>query len=113
MAAKHKKKAAPKKKAAKKKVTKKKVTKKKVAKKKKKREPADDGAVERSVQTALKKGPKSNRELRRETGTEDKKLTRTLQRLRRRGVLRVVKGRWALTSVRICPKCGGKGWVKG
>jgi CRP-like cAMP-binding protein len=100
-------------KAPKKKVAKK-AAKKKVAKKPKaqKRAPVDDGAVERSVQTALRKGPKSNKQLREETGTEDKKLTRTLQRLRRRGVLRVVKGRWALTSVKICPKCGGKGWIK-
>jgi len=89
----------------------KKAAKKKVAKKK--RAPAgSDTVVEREVQSALKGGPKSNQELRSQLGTEDKKLTRTLQRLRRRGLLKVVKGRWALTTVEICPKCGGKGWVK-
>jgi len=94
-------------------------TKKKAAKKggkrivKKAKKKADPmGAIEEKVERVLKQGPKSNKELKEKVKVEDKALTRTLQRLRRRGKLKVIKGRWALSGVKVCPKCSGKGWVE-
>ena len=99
---------------AKKKATTKKTAKKKTAKKKTKA--VSDNVVEKAVEKQLKKGPQSHKELREQLGRTraDPALGRTLQRLRRQGKLKVVKGRWALTGgAKLCPKCKGKGWVSG
>jgi predicted HTH transcriptional regulator len=72
--------------------------------------------MEDKVQKALKKGPKTNKELREElklsTDNYDSKLDQTLQKLRKQGKLRVINGRWSLVSFDICPTCEGRGWVK-
>ncbi len=96
-------------------MAKKKATTKKAAKKATKS--TSDNVVEKAVQKQLKKkGPQSHKELREQLGRTrtDPALGRTLQRLRRQGKLKVVKGRWALIGgAKICPKCKGKGWVSG
>jgi len=102
-----KRKVAPKKKATTKAKKKAAAPKKKIAKKK----ATSQAPSEASIERALTKGPRSNKELRTELGVEDKTLTRTLQRLRRRGVLKVIKNRWVLSTVQICPTCEGRGWV--
>lgn len=79
----------------------------------KKEEKIEDPAESESrVEQALKEGPLENKQLLSKVGLEAKELTRVLQRLRRRGKLLVLKGRWALVSTRVCPKCQGKGWVR-
>ena len=71
--------------------------------------------TEQSVAAALKKGPKSNKEIRAllnlDTQKYDQKLDRELQRLRKAGKLKLFNGRWTLTTTAACPTCGGKGWV--
>jgi len=67
--------------------------------------------VEQSIQGALRLRPKGSKELRQELGMDNRELSRTLQRLRRRGALQVLDGRWALTSVQQCPECEGRGWI--
>lgn len=81
-------------------------------KKGKTKKDSSEEEVERSIQQALKDSPKSNKELRSATGADERVLTRSLQRLRRRGKLQVVKGRWTLATIKVCPKCEGRGWVK-
>ena len=94
-------------------------TKKKTAPKKsakKKANPANDAKVEKAVSKQLKKGPQTHKELRTQLGRgrNDPALGRTLQRLRRQGKLKVVKGRWVLSNgAKLCPKCQGRGWVSG
>lgn len=72
--------------------------------------------MEEKIQDALKKGPKTNRELRGDLGIKaksyDAKLDRTLQKMRKDGKIRADKGRWFVTSLQTCPHCGGKGWIK-
>lgn len=72
--------------------------------------------MEAQIQKALKKGPRTNRELRTDLGirgTYDAKLDRALQRMRKDGKIKADKGRWFTTSVQVCPSCDGKGWVIG
>jgi len=69
-------------------------------------------ASEATVTEALQGRPKGSNELREELGMDRGRLSRTLQRLRRRNALQVINGRWALTSVHQCPTCKGKGWVR-
>ena len=79
---------------------------------KKKAVPEDDGDLEKRTMSALKKGPKTSTELKTPLERKDyPALSRTLQRLRRQGKIVIVKGRWAVESVSVCPKCEGKGWV--
>lgn len=71
--------------------------------------------MEGAVTEMLKDGPKSNREMRTKLGLptqkENQTLDRTLQRLRKSGKLQLIDGRWALSTIKICPTCSGKGWV--
>jgi hypothetical protein len=71
--------------------------------------------TEQDVASALKKGPKSNKEIRAalslDTGKYDQRLDRELQRLRKTGKLKLLNGRWTLATTAECPTCGGKGWV--
>lgn len=72
--------------------------------------------MEEQIKDALKKGPKTNRELRGDLGIKaksyDAKLDRMLQKMRKDGKIKAVKGRWYDTTFVTCPGCGGKGWVK-
>jgi len=80
-------------------MAKKKATTKKAAKKATKS--TSDNVVEKAVQKQLKKkGPQSHKELREQLGRTrtDPALGRTLQRLRRQGKLKVVKG-WSSGSM--------------
>lgn len=68
--------------------------------------------IETKVKAALKKGPRSKKEIGKEAEVEDKVLTQILQKLRRRGEIQVRKDdTWALATVQICPNCKGRGWV--
>ena len=73
--------------------------------------------TEKSVATLLTKGPKSNKEIREglglSTASYDPRLDRELQRLRKDGKLKLLNGRWSLSTTGTCPTCGGKGWVAG
>lgn len=74
--------------------------------------------MEEKIQEALKKGPRTNRELRADLGIKggkggyDAKLDRTLQKMRKEGKIKVDKSRWIGLSVSICSTCDGKGWVR-
>ena len=72
--------------------------------------------MEEKIQEALKKGPRTNRELRSDLGLKgsgyDAKLDRALQKMRKEGKIKVDKNRWIGLSVSICSACGGKGWVR-
>lgn len=75
--------------------------------------------MEDKIKKALNGGPKSLRQLKQDLSNasvesqdiEDKVLNKILQKLRKKGEIKAVKGRWVLTSTKICPKCDGKGWV--
>ncbi len=71
--------------------------------------------MEKQVSTALKTGPRSNKELRSSFGMDLKnynpKLDRALQKMRKDGKIQLVAGRWALSSFKLCPTCEGKGWT--
>jgi hypothetical protein len=71
--------------------------------------------MEEQVRKVLKKGPKTNRELREDLGLDtksyDQKLDRTLQKLRKEGKLVILQGRWSLASIEACPTCHGRGWI--
>lgn len=71
--------------------------------------------MESKLTKILKNGPKTNKELRSEFtvpgAKTDPKLDRALQKLRRDGKIKVVQGRWALSTVKTCPTCKGHGWV--
>lgn len=89
-------------------------TKKKVAKKK---AGAGDAEIEKKALAALKKAPKSNQELHEALKIEKSvALGRTLQRLRRQGKIQALPkkhgGRWAVAGFKLCPKCGGRGFVE-
>jgi len=73
---------------------------------------AEREASEATVTEALQGRPKGSNELREELGMDKDRLSRTLQRLRRRDALQVINGRWALTTINPCPTCQGKGWVR-
>lgn len=72
--------------------------------------------MEDKIRTALKAGPKTNFQLRVELEVkvgEDRIFDRTLQRLRKRGEIKVIdRRRWVLASVQVCSACEGRGWVK-
>lgn len=71
--------------------------------------------MEDQIKRFLTEAPKTNRELRVALGLSprsyDAKLDRTLQQLRKKGVIRVHNGRWVTANVKTCPTCGGKGLV--
>lgn len=71
--------------------------------------------MEEHVTKILTNGPKTNKELRDELrlakAKGDPQLDRALQKLRKDGKILVLQGRWALSSVVLCPGCDGKGWV--
>jgi hypothetical protein len=71
--------------------------------------------LEVAVEGLLKKGPKSNKEMREALGlsTEsyDPQLDRALQRMRKEGKLKLLNGRWVVGHTTVCGTCGGKGWV--
>jgi hypothetical protein len=73
--------------------------------------------MEDNVTKILANGPKTNRELREElklVKTQgDPQLDRALQKLRKDGKILVVQGRWALSTVVMCPGCDGRGWIDG
>jgi hypothetical protein len=73
--------------------------------------------MEEKIKEALQAGPKTNMQLRVELevrGGEDRAFDRTLQRMRKKGEIKVMdRRRWVLANVKVCPHCGGKGWVKG
>lgn len=70
--------------------------------------------MEEKITEALKKGPRTNQELRGDLGikTYDAKLDRILQKMRKESKIKVVKGRWMGTTTEVCKACGGCGWVK-
>jgi hypothetical protein len=72
--------------------------------------------LESNIEVLLKKGPKSNKEMREALGlsTEhyDAHLDRALQKMRKDGKLKLLNGRWVVGHTQVCDKCGGKGWVK-
>jgi hypothetical protein len=72
----------------------------------------EDLKVEKEALSALKNGPKTNRELKDQLLSNDSVLGRTLQRLRRQGKIKVVNGRWTTAQAKICPKCQGRGFVE-
>ncbi len=71
--------------------------------------------MEENVTKILTNGPKTNKEIRDELklakAKGDPELDRTLQKLRKDGKILIVQGRWALSSVTVCPSCEGRGWV--
>lgn len=71
--------------------------------------------LETKVASLLKTGPKSNKEMRAELGLTpdryDSHLDRALQKLRKAGKLKLIGGRWVVSSVEVCDSCSGKGWV--
>jgi hypothetical protein len=71
--------------------------------------------MQAAVEEMLKAGPRSNKEMRTRLGLPDQKhnqtLDRALQRLRKEGKLQLIDGRWSLSTCKVCPSCGGKGWV--
>ena len=73
--------------------------------------------MEEKIIKALQEGPKTNMQLRHELEVragEDRTFDRTLQRMRKKGEIKVMdRRRWVLANVKVCPHCGGKGWVKG
>lgn len=72
--------------------------------------------MEDKIKKALREGPKTNMQLRVELEVgcgEDRVFDRTLQKLRKKGEIKVIdRRRWVLSSVKVCPTCEGKGWVK-
>lgn len=72
--------------------------------------------TEEKVEGLLKKGPKSNKEMREALGLStqhyDQRLDRALQKMRKEGKLKLLNGRWVTAHTQACPTCGGKGWVK-
>ena len=72
--------------------------------------------IETKVLSLLKGEPKTNMELREAMGLStkryDQRLDRALQKMRKGGKLKLLGGRWTLESVRVCPGCDGKGWVR-
>lgn len=80
---------------------------------KKTKKAAEDTELEKQTIKALKSGPKTISKLKAlvsETETNEA-LARTLQRLRRQGKIKLVKGQWAVETIEVCTQCGGKGWV--
>jgi hypothetical protein len=73
-------------------------------------------AMEDEIKKALQEGPKTNMQLRHELEVkagEDRVFDRTLQRLRKKGEIKVIdRRRWVLSNVKVCPSCAGKGWVR-
>jgi len=67
--------------------------------------------VTESVLKALKRGPKSRREIKEELGVEDSHLDKILRELVREGKIRASSRRWVLTSSKTCHTCGGSGWI--
>jgi hypothetical protein len=71
--------------------------------------------LEAEVEGLLKKGPKSNKEMRAALGLStqhyDAQLDRALQRMRKEGKLKLLNGRWVVSHTGVCGTCGGKGWV--
>jgi hypothetical protein len=47
-----------------------------------------------------------------ETATQEYKLDRCLQKLKKDGAIHLVGERWALLQVKVCPACEGRGWIK-
>lgn len=76
--------------------------------------PSEDANLEKAALKALKSGPKAISKLKALLPEEEtnKALARTLQRLRRQGKIKLVKGQWAVETIEVCPQCGGKGWVE-
>lgn len=71
--------------------------------------------MEEKIKEALKTKPLTNRELRSALGLKastDAKLDRTLQKMRKAGTIKAVRGRWEDASIKVCPNCDGKGWVQ-
>ena len=65
--------------------------------------------VAEEIKKALRSGPLALSTLKRQI--QDPDVEKTLRRLQREGKLRAGKGRWVLATLRVCPACGGKGWV--
>lgn len=63
----------------------------------------------------LEDGPLTNKELRIGLGLAktkaDPRLDRTLQGMRRAGLVEVVDRRWYGSTIRVCPECEGRGWT--
>jgi|SRR5579872_6272774 hypothetical protein len=70
----------------------------------------------RKIRKALQGAPQTNKELRASLGLSpdkyDPRLDRKLQQLRKDGEIHLVGSRWALNTIRLCPHCGGRGWVE-
>jgi hypothetical protein len=81
---------------------------------KRKATPEVDAVLEKETIKVLKSGPKSISKLKTLLPGEEtnEALARTLQRLRRQGKIKLVKGQWAVSTIEVCPQCGGKGWVE-
>lgn len=71
--------------------------------------------MRKKIEKSLEHGPRTNKQLRDDLGLTktkpDPKLDRTLQKMRREGVVSAAKGRWFGLTVQVCPTCSGKGWV--
>jgi exoribonuclease R len=66
------------------------------------------------IKKSLEESPKTNQELRQDIGIkpeEHRVLDRALQKLRKRGKIRVEGRRWYASTTKVCPACDGKGWV--
>lgn len=82
------------------------------AKKARAKKKRGDAETEKMALAVLQVGPKSNKELR-DKLKKDPALDRTLQRLRRKGRIKIVKNRWTVAEAKLCPKCKGRGFVVG
>lgn len=68
------------------------------------------GSSDADVKSALKDGPLPISTLKRKVS--DPLLEKRLARMRKEGKVQVVKGRWVLSDLKVCPHCGGHGWIK-
>ncbi len=68
------------------------------------------------IRKLLRRGPLSNREMRKVMGLTtkryDPRLDRKLQQLRKEGKIRLSGSRWSLSTITPCPTCKGRGWVE-
>jgi exoribonuclease R len=67
------------------------------------------------ITKSLEDSPKTNQELRSHIGIQPKDhriLDRALQKMRKKGQIRVEGRRWFATTTKVCPGCEGRGWVQ-
>jgi hypothetical protein len=68
---------------------------------------------EKKIKKALRKGPKTSRELDQELKLKgDPALGKLLRKMKRAGDIKTKGNRWYDASFSVCPHCEGKGWVQ-